>query len=166
MEGEESVKSLVIKVLFLILIIAFLFLSVMYLNKRWGKIRDIRRQADAKSVIRALDFYNIQFGSYPETLDDDGDGWDKSNDTENRSFLEPIIKVGLLPTLVFDPTNDEEHYYRYQKFVAGDFGCRRPFAVFQVTGFESELNVKGNGECPDLDWTSLVPNGFTWFSFE
>ena len=61
MADELSPKSLIIRILFLILIVFFLVLSVLYVNKRWEKIRYIRRQADAKSIVKALDFYNIQF---------------------------------------------------------------------------------------------------------
>ncbi|PIT90611.1 MAG: hypothetical protein COU22_01185 [Candidatus Komeilibacteria bacterium CG10_big_fil_rev_8_21_14_0_10_41_13] len=166
MADELSPKSLIIRILFLILIVFFLVLSVLYVNKRWEKIRDIRRQADAKSIVKALDFYNIQFGEFPENVDDDGDGWDKTNDQEKRTFLNPLVDIGLLPSLVFDPKNDEDYYYRYQKFAAGEFGCKRSFAVFQVSKFESEPKNVGQGECPDLNWIQLAPQGYTWFSYE
>jgi len=163
---KEIFRLVLGKILLVILFCGLLIASIIYLNQRWAKIRDIRRQADAQSIIKALDFYNIQFGFYPDHLDDDGDGWDKSNDEENRTFLEPLIKIGLLPNLVFDPKNDASHYYRYQNFKSGEFDCRGNFAVFQITSFETVGHETGNGRCPDLNWVSLAPDGFTWLGQE
>lgn len=160
-----QIKTIAYKLTLVLLAVGFLLSAIFYLNSRWEKIRDIRRQADAGSIVKALDYYNVQFGSYPENTDDDGDGWDKSNDGADRKFLEPLNKVGLLPALAFDPKNDESHYYRYQKFNAGEFGCTRPYAVFQVANFE-EVKDLGRGECPEINWTIFAPNGYTWFSLE
>jgi len=160
-----TIKSIAIKLIFVLSAVGFLLSAVFYLNSRWEKIRDIRRQADAGPIVKALDFYNIQFGFYPDNTDDDGEGWDKSNDLVDRKFLEPLSKVGLLPALAFDPTNNADYYYRYQKFASGDFGCPRPYAVFQISKFEEVQNL-GRGECPEINWTKLAPNGYTWFSLE
>jgi len=119
--------------------------------------------ADASSIVKALDYYNLQFGAYPDNTDDDGQGWDKTNDPTDRKFLEPLMKVGLLPNLVFDPKNDSNYYYRYQKFAAGDYGCDRPYVIFQVTSFE-EKEPTGSGRCPQINWTTLAPKGYTWQS--
>lgn len=163
--GGEQLKIIASKLSLAVLAAVMLLLSVAYLNQRWEKIRDIRRQADAQAIIKALNYYSVQFGSYPDNTDDDGQGWDKSNDLAERKFLEPLSKVGLLSALAFDPKNDSEHYYRYQKFFSGDFGCSRPYAVFQIASFEEQA-PSGSGQCPELDWTALAPNGFTWFSLE
>ncbi len=164
--NKEIFRNTIGKVLLVIFIAGLLISSTIYLNKRWAKIRDIRRQADAKSIVKALDFYNVQFGEYPENLDDDGEGWDMSNEEDQRTFLETLSKVGLLPSLIFDPKNNETHFYRYQKFNRGDFGCSRSFAVFQIFSFETKNNNPGSGSCPDMDWVNLAPEGFTWFSEE
>jgi len=139
-------KHVLGKLLLVLIMVSLLVGSIIYLNSRWAKIRDIRRQADAQSITKALNFYQAQFGNYPDSLDDDGDA-----------------KVGLLPSLVFDPQNDEEHYYRYQKFEPGDFGCQKPYAVFQVASFETKDKNSGSGSCPDIDWVHYAPLGFTWF---
>ena len=155
-------KSVLGKLLLVVIMVSLLTGSIAYLNSRWAKIRDIRRLADAYTITKALDFYNLQFASYPDSVDNDGDGWDKSNDPAERTFLEPLTSIGLLSSLVFDPQNNEEHYYRYQKFVAGDFGCPRPYAVFQVASFETKEQSPGNGSCPDINWAEIAPEGFTW----
>lgn len=160
-----QMKIILFRLSVVLIVVVSLLSAIFYLNSRWEKIRDIRRQADASSIIKALDYYNVQFGAYPENSDNDGDGWDNSNDAADRKFLEPLNKVGLLPALAFDPKNDDVYHYRYQKFSSGDFGCERPYAVFQITKFEEVQNL-GRGECPQVNWTKLAPNGYTWFSLE
>jgi len=162
---NEGIKIYLGRIMLVVLICVALIFAVLYLNSRWAKIRDIRRQADAQSIIKALDFYNIQIGYYPKNDENDGDGWDKSNDLA-RSFLNPLSDLGLISSLIFDPKNDETHYYRYQKFSAGVFGCRKPFAVFQVTNFETDIPNLGQGTCPEFNWVKLAPHGFTWFGLD
>lgn len=166
MIDKEIFKVVLGRLMMVVFICGLLISSIFYLNQRWQGIRDIRRKVDAQAITKALDYYNLQFGQFPKNIDDDGEGWDKSNDDFNRSFLEPVIKIGLLPNLVFDPQNDEIHYYRYQRFEGGAFGCDRPYAVFQISSFEDPGNNQGRGQCPKIDWTKLAPNGYTWFSVE
>ncbi len=166
MAEDRGLKAILGRLMMVVFICLLLVSSIIYLNRRWEKIRDIRRAADAQTIVKALDFYNFQLGEYPVTADNDGEGWDKSNDQKERTFLEPLVKLGLLPSLVFDPKNDADHYYRYQKFTEGDFGCDRSFAVFQITSFEDKNNNPGRGECPEINWVKLAPQGYTWFSLE
>ena len=112
-----------------------------------------------------MDFYNIQIGYYPKNSENDGDGWDKSNDL-TRSFLQPLSELGLISSLIFDPKNNETYYYRYQKFAAGIFGCPNAFAVFQITDFENNSFDLGHGSCPEFNWTKLAPHGFTWLGVD
>ncbi len=154
------------KILIMAVVVFCLVFSIVYLNSRWSRIRDVRRNADAKSVIKALEYYNQTYGKYPETNNEDGEGWDKSNDLADLSFLDPIVSLGLLSLRPFDPINDEARYYRYQKFARGDFGCTRPFIIFQVTEFETEVLDHGSGECPKFNFTELAPNGYTYQAFE
>ena len=166
-EGQEDqTKALLSKVLIMVIVVCMLVVSIIYLNSRWSKIRDVRRRGDFQSIIKALEFYSSEYGHFPVTEDDDGDGWDKSNDLVDLDFLEPLVSSGLLTFRPFDPKNDTEYYYRYQKFHRGDFGCTRDFAIFQVTQFETETDQHGSGECPDIDFTKLVPNGYTWLGYE
>ncbi|MBU1131417.1 hypothetical protein KJ840_04760 [Patescibacteria group bacterium] len=163
---KEQLPSLIGKLLLIVLVVVLLISSMVYLNKRWSRIRDIRRQADAKAVVRALQLYYNQYDEFPDSLDDDGFGWDKSNDLADRSFLKPLVTFGLLNGEPFDPENDADFYYRYQKFPAGSFGCQYPFVVFQVMQFETNGFEAGQGQCEDIDFTALAPYGYTWQEFE
>lgn len=163
---EEQYRSVLPKLFTVALMVGLMLCFIFYLNQRWERIRDIRRQGDLLSITKALEFYNQHYNQYPDNFDDDGEGWDKSNDLENRSFLEPLIKAGLLSITPFDPKNDVEHYYRYQKFASGDYGCVRPSAIFQVTQFEAEVLNHGQGDCPGLKFSELAPAGYTWQGIE
>jgi hypothetical protein len=163
---KEQFNAILGRFLLVFIFVGLLICSIIYLNSRWSRIRDIRRQADAQAIIKALKFYDIQYNNFPVNNDDDGEGGDKSNNQEERSFLEPLILKGLFVTPPFDPKNNEEYYYRYQKFPAGAFGCMRPFAVFQITQFETKNMDVGEGECQNINFTQLAPNGFTWQEFD
>lgn len=154
------------KLILVIFSVGLLLLSIFYLNTRWEKIRDIRRQADAKTIIKALQYYYNFYNEFPPSSDDDGEGWDKSNDLADRDFLKPLVDKGILAFQPFDPKNNQQYYYRYQKFPSGSFGCPRPFTVFQVIKFETSGLQPGVGNCQNINFIELAPQGFTWQDFE
>ncbi|OIO46509.1 MAG: hypothetical protein AUJ28_02410 [Parcubacteria group bacterium CG1_02_37_51] len=155
-----------------ILIVGFMIMAVIfgaiYMNKRWSKIRDIRRQGDAQAIVKALNYYYSQYGYYPDATDDDEGGWDYSNDTEQggANFMDTLVKAGYLVAVPFDPKNDDIYYYRYKKFASDEYDCAKPFYVFQVARFETEDLQIGYGSCPNIDWTKIAPNGYTAMEIE
>ena len=164
---EDNKLTFILSKLFVVVVVVSLLVgSIVYLNRRWGKIRDIRRRADAQSIAKALEFYNQQYNHYPYNSDNDGEGWDKSNDQDNRQFLEPLVSVGLLASIPFDPLNDGEHYYRYRRLEREEFGCPNNNAVFQVTQFETSRPSHVKGDCPRLNLQEQAPNGYTWQGVE
>ena len=163
---KEELDKVLGKILLVVFIVCLLIISMIYFTNRWSEIRDIRRQADTKSILKALELYNNQYGKYPESQADDGDGWEKSNDFENMDFFKPLVEADLLAISPFDPKNDSQYYYRYQRFPSGSFGCQKAFAVFQVMEHETTGYDIGRGWCEDIDFVQLAPNGFTWMEFE
>jgi len=168
MDNGLAKTQLISKGLIIIFMIGAIIFSVAYMGQRWSKIRDIRRQGDAQAIIKALDYYYSQYGVYPDITDDDGDGWDRSNDTKEggANFLEPLVVAGYLTAIPFDPRNDQLYYYQYKKFEAGEYACEKPFYVFQVVRFETDEIKHGYGSCPNLDWTKIAPQGFTAMALE
>ena len=164
--GKNRLNFIISKLLLIVIPVCLLIASMVYLNNRWGRIRDIRRQADALAVIKALQFYYQQYGVFPVSDDDDGGGWDKSNDQQKRLFLDTLISGGLLSLTPFDPKNDDSYYYQYQRFPSGAYGCARSFAVFQISRFEMQHKNIGSGWCEEINFTQLAPGGFTWMEFE
>ncbi|MFW0862458.1 MAG: hypothetical protein ACKKL6_02625 [Candidatus Komeilibacteria bacterium] len=165
--GENLGNSQTIsKILMVVVMIAAIIFGASYMNNRWGRVRDIRRQGDAQAIVKALDFYYSQYGHYPEVKDDDGDGWDKSNDKGGADFLNQLVSSGYLTAVPFDPLNDDTYYYRYKKFLKGEYGCDDDFYVFQIARFETSENSLGHGSCPNLDWTKIAPLGYTVMTLE
>lgn len=156
----------IIKLAAIVLIMGLLGSSMFYLNSRWSWIRDMRRLADAKQIIKGLQYYYYQFEELPESKPADNTGWDNSNNLVKLEFLEPLLTAGILQEHPFDPKNDDEFYYRYKKFPAGTYGCARAFSIFQVMRYETDGLALGQGVCQKVDFTKLAPDGYTWQEFE
>lgn len=140
------------------LVFCLVLIMIMF-NQHWSKIRDQRRTADIQAIRNSLEMYSLQLGQYPATQADRG-GWDTTLDVKTAGFLSEVQQKGFLKNNPFDPINDQDHYYRYQFFPAGSFGCSKPFYIFQVMKFETD-GVPGIGSCPKKDFTQQAPLGFT-----
>ncbi len=164
METEKYTHSL-LTAAFLIMIIFFTVIVMgSYMNDRWKKIRDVKRTSDAQQVIKAIEIYKSINDTLPEneTLD----SWDRSYDLKTaNAVLFKTLRDRNLISQVFDPTNNEQFYYRYHKFDKGEYGCSRAFAIFQVVSFETNALNIGSGLCPKRDFTKEALNGYTvqWF---
>jgi hypothetical protein len=168
MESSVSAGQILSKVLIVGFMVVAVVFGSFYMNKRWSKIRDIRRQGDAQAIIKALSYYYSQYGFYPDAGDNDENGWDYSNDTEQggANFMSSLVSAGYLAAVPFDPKNDDIYYYRYKKFESDEYDCAKPFYVFQVARFETDNSKIGYGSCPNIDWTKIAPNGYTVMELE
>jgi len=127
-----------------------------------SKVRDVKRRADIKVLIKALDLYNDKYGKYPDSIND-WQGWDLSisyNDGRGE-FINRLKEEKFVDREIKDPINDVIYHYRYQKFKAGDYGCKNSFYILQIANFELLTKDNGQGECPELNWEKLAPNGYT-----
>lgn len=164
MEKEKSVKSALMIFFLTIILFCVVIIVGTYMNNRWKKMRDIRRSADVQQVIKVMEVYQSNYNKLPdnETRDD----WDKSYDpkTSNQTLFKTLRDANLISP-IFDPVNNEQFLYKYHKFDAGEYGCDRAFAIFQIVSFEEKVNNIGSGFCPDRDFTKEAPNGYTiqWF---
>jgi len=132
-----------------------------------AKVRDVKRRADIKILIRALDLYHDKYGKYPDSIND-WQGWDLSisYNGNKAEFINKLIEENLIDREVKDPVNDTAYHYRYAKFQAGDYGCKNSFYILQIANFELSTEDNGRGECPELDWAKLAPNGYTLQGFD
>jgi len=132
-----------------------------------SKIRDIKRRADINIIIKALDSYHDKYGSYPEAIDD-WQGWDLSisHNGGQIDFIDQLKKEAFVDREIKDPVNNFAYHYRYTKFRAGDYGCQNSFYILQVANFELATENNGRGECPELNWKELAPNGYTAQGFD
>ena len=67
--------------------------------------------------------------------------------------------IGNCPSNV---NRDAKYTVRFEK---GEYGCERPFAIFQVVNFETLVADNGEGACPERNFVLEAPNGYTiqWF---
>lgn len=132
-----------------------------------SRARDVKRRADIKILIKALDLYHDKYDKYPESIND-WQGWDLSFGYNNGSaeFVNKLKEEKFIDKEIKDPVNDEAYYYRYQKFMAGDYSCNTSFYILQIANFELSTGNNGRGECPELNWIELAPNGYTVQGFD
>jgi hypothetical protein len=145
--------------------VMMLFLSGFDMIK--SKVRDVKRRADIKILIKALDLYHDKYGKYPDSIND-WQGWNLSISYNGGKveFINKLKEEGLIDRETKDPINDVAYYYRYQKFQTGDYGCKNSFYVLQIINFELPTEDNGRGECPELNWAKLAPNGYTAQDFD
>ncbi|MCD4705820.1 hypothetical protein K8R61_01940, partial [bacterium] len=122
-------------------------------------------RADMQTIIKGIDIYYLNEGRLPDNISDQD--WDSTYDidNDNDTFLKELREDGIL-SYIFDPKNSEEYQYRYHKFEVGEYGCKRPFAIFQVKKFESDFGEVGEGACPNKNFVLEAPQGYTYQWFE
>lgn len=142
-----------------------LFLSGFDIIK--AKARDIKRRADVAVLTKALSLYHDKYDKYPDSIND-WQGWDLSigYNGGQAGFINKLAADGLVDREIKDPINDPAYYYRYQKFQAGGYGCPNSFYILQVASFELLTKNNGRGECPELNWAKMAPNGYTAQDFD
>ncbi|MDO8592488.1 MAG: hypothetical protein Q7R92_01780 [bacterium] len=127
-----------------------------------AKISDIKRRADINVLVKALDLYHDKYGAYPDSIND-WQGWDLSiaYNGGGSGFLNMVKAAGLIDRLAADPINNASYHYRYQKYSAGEYGCKNSFYILQAVSFELPNNDNGKGQCPEFNWVESSPNGYT-----
>lgn len=133
------------------------------------RARDTRRLSDVRTITQALDVYRAKFGQYPAHQTASGIWEATLNYSDN--FLNSLVTSGILQKVPVDPVNNPTHYYRYYRYTAGSHGCdasRGAFYVLQVRTSESTVlkNASPGHSCPDRNWTSEMPDGYTVAGFE
>jgi len=145
--------------------LVILFLSSFDIVK--AKARDIKRRADIKVLVKALDLYHDKYGKYPDSFDD-WRGWDLSiaYNGKDKNFLNNLKAESLIDRSATDPINSIPYHYRYQKYPAGAYGCKTGFYILQAVKFELANKNNGQGSCPKFNWLEIAPNGYTVQGFD
>ena len=132
-----------------------------------AKARDMKRRADIKILVKALDLYYDEYGSYPVSIND-WRGWDLTYELKGGEvgFLKILKDNKFINKMVNDPINDATYYYQYQKYAAGDYGCANSFYILQIINFELPTTNNGAGSCSGLNWVESAPNGWTAQGFD
>lgn len=135
-----------------------------------SRARDAKRSDDAVKILRALESYRAETGTYPQETPTGGAGsFEQSNDTPG-TFME-YLNGKYFSTTPIDPVNDATHYYRYYVYPyssLSSYGCptdRGELMVFFVYGYENAQNVPQNDPplvCTSRTWQG---GGTTYFQY-
>ena len=159
----ENSKLHLQKALNSIVVLSLVVLSFSSIDVVRGRVKDSKRLADIRQIKAALDMYSYRHNAFPNVTDNDINGWDTSFEFDGAggNFLNILVEENFIDQIPFDPVNSNNFYYRYKKFPAGSFGCARPFYILQAVNFEGDRNDHGWGSCPEKDFVSELPNGYT-----
>lgn len=126
--------------------------------------RDATRIQDHGTLFDAIQAYRDLTGSWPSGSDNlSSDGWSSSN---KKDFLQDLVTSGVLPAVPLDPTDNEQHCYRYRVYTTDPFGCghERPYFLLGVRRLEtkaaraatsSRLDCQGRDFGAEYDLISL-----------
>ncbi len=115
--------------------------------------RDATRVSDLELLRAAIEAYRTDHGMFPPGNPDQGRaGWDTSLDGE---FLQALVDGGYLDRTIVDPSNDEDHHYRYYRYESGYEGFDRDFYVLGARTLETDrTRERSPGFRGDLrDWS-------------
>ncbi len=168
-----------IELLVVIAIIGLLSSVVMLsLSSARKKSRDVKRLADLKQIITALDLYYDKYGQYPSTTDSDCLGYDTSNMNSAgnpNAFINNLVTGGVVSISPSDPSKSGATcagpsfyvYYRYDPgspywqaaWNAPDSNCKTAFYVLGAVGFETTTGAQPTSpgwSCPGRDWQAQL----------
>ena len=156
------------KVFSLTLILFVIVLSIVSFDYVRAKVRDKKRKADLRQINAALNIYYDKYHNFPEAEDKDWAGWDATYEPAGNvsSFLDVLYEKKIIDFVPTDPVNNEFYHYRYKKYPAGVYGCKRSFYVLQIVNFEGNESNHGRASCPEQDFVEWAQNGYSIQVFE
>jgi len=152
---QQSERGFSLIELLVVMSIVGLMSSVILVNltKSTRKSRDARRKNDIAQLQKAIQLYFDDKRVFPPNADNDGAGWDESND---GSFLDTLVSSGYLKQQIVDPRNTATFSYSYQLYNQGSTNCTSTFYILGVRKFENDPALGGNAQCPGgQDWDTL-----------
>ena len=154
--GGYTLIELLVAVSIAVLLSSIVTVSISAIRK---SSRDTQRIQHMQEIQTALKLYHQDFGKYPDEESTPGkSGWEYSNE-ENSTFISELVGSGYLETEIVDPTNDDQHSYRYYRYPANYRGCEKPFYILGITNMETSEGVADTSpgwSCPDRDWQTEV----------
>jgi len=177
----------IVELLIVIVVIAILAaIVIVAYNGVQGRAKDARRVQDLKGIVKALEIYKTNTGSYPAANSTTGaSGWEVSTDgTSATDFLSVLRTSGAVTRIPVDPRNYGElpnitptrasnsFEYFYYKYTAGTNGCPTAQGDYYVLGatrmdtVASGANYPSNPgfSCSGRDWVTTgawVTGGYT-----
>ncbi|MFH1610660.1 MAG: hypothetical protein ABIA91_02105 [Patescibacteria group bacterium] len=156
------------KVLTISLVLFVMILVLVSFDYVKAKVRDQKRKADIHQIMSALNLYHDMHGYFPKVKDRDWSDWDLSKEPlgEEEYFLDVLNKEGFIDYVPKDPINDDYYHYRYVRYPAGKYECKKSFYILQISNFENYGEAQGTGSCPEMNFVDFAENGYTIQGFE
>ncbi|MDX2776131.1 prepilin-type N-terminal cleavage/methylation domain-containing protein [Streptomyces caniscabiei] len=127
----------IVELLIVIVVVAVLAaVSVSALNGTQQRARDTQRVHDMQTIVKALELYKIQTGTYPPVHPTNQiSGWEVSSINPGQ-FLSALKTSGVVSSVPVDPINNgttvHGMLYRYTLYPAGSNGCLSSRGAFYV----------------------------------
>lgn len=134
--------------------------------------RDAKRIGDMQELKKALLVYKSIHGTFPDTFDNDCQGWDAASadkDGDGNFFIDQLAQTTIMETVPRDPLidlttdpceahNGEGHDYYYHRYTSLNPAWNCPNRIFIVIATDMESSdgphpdSPGWDECTDRSW--------------
>ncbi len=138
-----------------------------------ARAKDNSKYQDAKSIIKALELYKVDNGTYPPSLPSTGtavcaahtNGYMYSTATDN-TWLKPLVDGKYLSKVPTPTTNSCTSHYRYLRPNATDYNCPSRVAryyVLEIEGTDGAVHPSDVAESPGNNvWRPCVGATAGW----
>jgi len=166
MNGRNSIRAgfTIVELLIVIVVIAILAaIVIVAYNGIQGRARDSSRVQDMKTIVKALEIYKTNNGSYPAANSTAGAaGWEVSTTgSAPTNFLSALVSsTNGISKVPVDPTNTgvagdlapaaskNNFEYFYYRYTAGDNGCVAARGDYYVLGVARMDGVASGQNAP------------------
>ena len=126
------------------------------------KARDVRRLADMRTIITALElYYDSNNSTYPSPGSDGCcNGWDQGPCQTDTSFIPGLSTGGYLSTVPVDPLGGSGtgcYGYAYYRYAAGSYSCDAARGAFYVLGIR-DMETTGRPHPDSPGWSCAGRN--------
>jgi prepilin-type N-terminal cleavage/methylation domain-containing protein len=153
----------IVELLIAVVIVAILAtLPVAAFSGAQQRGRDTQRVSDMNTIVKALEMYKIQTGSYPApSTTNTIESWEVSSKSPNQ-FLSSLKTTGVIKAVPVDPVNNDTRtpklIYKYYRYTAGTNGCSPARGAYYVltAGVESsssQLSSSPGFQCANRNWS-------------
>ena len=179
---KQQTGFTIVELLIVIVVIAILAaISIVAYNGIQARARDNIRYSDTKTIIKALEVYKADTGSYPITMATtvsgvpsisgctsvNANGYSYSWATDGR-WMKPLVDGGYLSKIPTPPLNDCSHYYSYLYVAAANataYNCpsrTKGYYVLLVFGADGVYFPNDAASTASTTWKACPESNVSW----